>query len=95
MESKKIKFVNITDDVKKSEQILKSLKPNYEIEHKKWEYKKFEKDLKQIDIGLINFMFSQKNFSMQLDSEKYKTDFNLDLKTRLNLGRAFVFYQLE
>ena len=43
MESwQKIKFVNITD-VKKSEQILKSLKLNYEIEHKKWEYKNLKK----------------------------------------------------
>ena len=91
---KKIKFVNITDDVKKSEQILKSLKLNYEIEHKKWEYKKFEKDLKQIDIGLINFMFSQKNFFNAPRFGKYKTDFNFRFKSKTNLGRAFVFYQL-
>jgi len=92
--TKKIKFINITDDVKKSEQILRRLKLNYEIEHKKWEYKNFEKDLKQIDIGLINFMFSQKNFFNVFRFGKYKTDYNFRFKNKTNLGRAFVFYQL-
>ena len=62
---------------------MKSLKLNYEIEHKKWEYKKFEKDLKQIDIGLINFMLVKKTFSMHLDSENIKQISILDLKARL------------
>ena len=70
------------------------MKLNYEIEHKKWEYKNFEKDLKQIDIGIINYMFSQKNFFNAFRFGKYNTDYNFRFKSKTNLGRAFVFYQL-
>lgn len=74
-------------------------KPNIPIEFREYNLKTIERDLLEIDIGIVpnisGIQLNQKLFKYDLPFGRYESDIIIRFKNKSNIGRLLVFNQLK